>query len=643
MFPGTLPFVRKNAILSLLICLLLATLSLSMFNWWSAERGDAYHRWVRQQLADRFAITGGEWLFFHDESELMAHLTIDVTNQQMIAADNMPFTQAVEIEIAEMPQFLWSEGMWVNTQRPVQAGDTVLLTFWTRSKAAQVGTGMVSVAFEEKETWQKSLHWSAEPGAEWQQHFLPFTVEEDNEAAFAHLSFQFGAQLQTLQIGGIAAINYGDTYTVTALPIDDISTYDGRDLTADWRTDAAARIAEHRMGDLAIAVVDPDGVAVAGAAVAVQMQRHAFEWGTAVKVREINGDWENAAVYRQKLLDVTGRGRTFNMAVPENALKWTNWELNSGWWNRDETADAINWLVDHDMTVHGHNVIWGNWAHLPDDMRQNQTDVAYNSGRVDGRITEMLTDPRLAPIASWDILNEGRDTDVLPAIFSLDPRYPTGKEQYADWFALANATAPDKKHYINDFSILSVGGLMVSSQVGYQQIIEQLVAADVRVDGVGMQAHMFYPLAGPERVYAILDQFAVYGIPLRITEFDMAVWDEQLAADYMRDFLTIVYSHPAVDSFVMWDFYDDTHWLNNAPLFRSDWTLKPAGDAYIDLVFDQWWTDEVGSTDDQGYYLTRAFAGQYLVTVTTADGREKTEQITLDPTGESIQIVLNDR
>lgn len=609
----------------------------------SAEQGgDMYHQWIRQQLETQFSIVGGSWLFFHDENELINHLTIDVRHKKIVAIEEMPFTQAIEIEIKEMPQFLWSQGMWVNAQRPVEAGDTILLTFWTRSKAAQIGTGMVSVAFEQKKTWEKSLHWSIEPDVEWKQHYIPFTINDNDQITFDHLSFQFGAQLQTVQIAGITAINYGTQYTATELPIDDINTYDGRDPSAVWRFDAAERIDQHRMNELTIHVVDDVGMPLNEVAVSVEMQRHAFEWGTAVKTREINGDWHNAKVYRDKVRDLAGKGRSFNMAVPENALKWTNWEHNKGWWYQDKTANAIDWLVDNNLNVHGHNIIWGNWAHLPHDMREHQANPTHNEARINGRITGILTDPRLSSIASWDLLNEGRDTDVLPAIFSLDPRYPTGTEQYADWFTLAKKTAPDKKQYINDFSILSTGGLMVSSQVGYHQLIEALLAADVQIDGIGMQAHMFYPLTAPERVYAILDQFAVYDIPLRITEFDIAVWDEQLAGDYMRDFMTIVYSHPAVNSFVIWDFYDDTHWLNNAPLYRSDWTLKPAGNEYIDLVFDQWWTDETGRTDEQGFYHTRAFMGDYFITVTNNNGDTITQKIVLDKTAKVQQIIMND-
>eukprot|EP00035_Acanthoeca_spectabilis_P029234 m.473756 g.473756 ORF g.473756 m.473756 type:complete len:90 (-) comp34939_c0_seq1:188-457(-) len=43
-----------------------------------------------------------------------------------------------------------------------------------------------------------------------------------------------------------------------------------------------------------------------------------------------------------------------------------------------------------------------------------------------------------------------------------------------------------------------------------------------------------------------------------------------------RDFLTTAFASPAVDRILMWGFDDGTHWLKSAPLFRADWTAKPA-------------------------------------------------------------------
>ena len=50
----------------------------------------------------------------------------------------------------------------------------------------------------------------------------------------------------------------------------------------------------------------------------------------------------------------------------------------------------------------------------------------------------------------------------------------------------------------------------------------------------------------------------------------------------------------------MWGFWDGAHWKNNAPLYRRDWSLKPAGAAYRDLVLKTWRTDASGKTGADG-------------------------------------------
>lgn len=88
-----------------------------------------------------------------------------------------------------------------------------------------------------------------------------------------------------------------------------------------------------------------------------------------------------------------------------------------------------------------------------------------------------------------------------------------------------------------------------------------------------------------------------------------------MQADFTRDMIIAAYSHPSYSGFLMWGFYDGAHWLKNAPLFREDWTLKPSGAAYIDLVYNQLWTNEDAVTDAKGTSTVRGYQGEYIVTV----------------------------
>lgn len=83
----------------------------------------------------------------------------------------------------------------------------------------------------------------------------------------------------------------------------------------------------------------------------------------------------------------------------------------------------------------------------------------------------------------------------------------------------------------------------------------------------------------------------------------------------MRDFMTAVFAHTAMEEFIMWGFWEGAHWIPRGALINEDWQPKPAFSVWQDLVYDQWWTDETLTTDPSGTARIRAFLGEYRITV----------------------------
>lgn len=84
-------------------------------------------------------------------------------------------------------------------------------------------------------------------------------------------------------------------------------------------------------------------------------------------------------------------------------------------------------------------------------------------------------------------------------------------------------------------------------------------------------------------------------------------WAEDEKAEFFHEFLKTVFSHPAVDDFLVWGFWDARHWMDDAAFFTEDWEEKPAIGEYRSLVFDERWTDESGTTDGEGDSRRLAF------------------------------------
>jgi hypothetical protein len=98
-------------------------------------------------------------------------------------------------------------------------------------------------------------------------------------------------------------------------------------------------------------------------------------------------------------------------------------------------------------------------------------------------------------------------------------------------------------------------------------------------------------------------------------------------------------SHPKVDGILMWGFWEKRHWKPNAALVRKDWSLKPNGQAWMDLVHRQWTTNEQGKSDPDGAFKVRGFLGEYEITVTSGD-KTKTVKAALPKEGATVTVTL---
>lgn len=114
----------------------------------------------------------------------------------------------------------------------------------------------------------------------------------------------------------------------------------------------------------------------------------------------------------------------------------------------------------------------------------------------------------------------------------------------------------------------------------------------------------------------------------------------QLQADYTRDFMTAMFSHPAVEGIIMWGFWEGRHWFPSAALYRMDWSIKPNGQIWEDLVFKKWWTDIKCVTDRNGEYRTQGFLGDYEIEVHYKD-EVKLIPITLSKEGRRVEVIID--
>lgn len=462
-----------------------------------------------------------------------------------------------------------------------------------------------------------------------------------------------GNGFNSLDLGSIATWQVVGTYSTPSpfdisfdriLVSDTVAAppaYPGAEPDALWRTEAATRIANHRMADLQVHVRDAAGISVPNAEIAVRMKRHEFGFGTAVRSKNLIDPGANNDIYRDTLKQL------FNTSVLENALKWKPWAGEFGPnWSQARTRQAVDWLNAENIELRGHNLVWPGYSNLPNVVQTRLEDFVNNGTPLTSAQqaqVRALVELHIADIAgefegdiaAWDVVNEPRSNrDIMDAL-------PEGESVMVDWFNAARNADINAKLYLNDFDIIAGGGVDTFNQQDYFDRAEFLVNAGAPIDGLGFQSHFVEgALTGPEQVWEILDRFDTLGLEMQITEFDFETMNEQLQADYTRDFMTAAFAHEGIDDFLTWGFWEGEHWRPDAAMYRQDWSIKPNGQAYIDLVFDEWWTDEDLVSTAVGLAETRGFKGEYEITV-TYNGEQVTVPAVLSDDGLTLDIVLN--
>ncbi len=577
---------------------------------------DAYHSALQTELQQQYNLPAGSWLLNDSEQ---ANLNGDYWYGDMLAenqpATGLPFSRKVHIRVNSAGDNPWDAGYGLQNVQPVASGSACLLVVWLR---AEQGNGQLSLFVENSSTYEKEVYLTFNPTAEWTQYLVPFDANQAYPVGGLTVGLHLAWMPQTVEIGGLTVLSYGPGLAIDDLPNQtNNDKYGGWQPDAPWRAEAAHRIERIRKAGLTVKVEDADGNPVPDASVEVKMLKHEFAFGSAVVSRLFAGNNGHNPTYESKLLDLDGRGHGFNWVVFENALKWPGWEQN---WitSKDRTAYAVQWLRDHDIQVRGHNLVWPGWSNMPPDIRDNQNNPEYIKERIFGHIEEITTYPGIAGnIAEWDVLNEITTNRDLENALQGHPGYPTGREIYPEIFAKLAEVDPHTKTYLNDYVTISQGNTGGGLYDLKKQFAQEIIDAGVQLDGVGFQGHIGGFPTSIYDVYDILEDFyQTFGTTAKITEYDTnEAVDDELAAKYLRDFLTIVFSHESVDGFLMWGFWDGAHWRGNAPLFNEDWTIKPAGEIFIDLVYDQWWTEESGFTNANGEFSLRGFKGSYEIRI----------------------------
>lgn len=586
---------------------------------------------------------GHDLLLFAEDSDIQFNSANVKAKAAWMPVQKMPFSQLYRIDSDTRFSDRKNMQVQVPITETIHKDDVVLLSFWMRRPGAGGQPNNVYMAINADETVSE-YQYNLSAYREWKQHVRAFKSQRDFDATKGHVHIDLGEAGKVVEIADLRLVNYGSDYAIETLPRSTVN-YRGREKDAAWRKEAIERIEKIRKGDIEITVVDAQGKPIPDAKVTVAMQRHAFGFGNTVNSEVLGADqsdfpinpkkkikvtWEEAQKYRQVVK------KYFDRVTFESELRPHNWQQLHGTNRRSVRMKSIlmdktvPWLLKNGLTARGHYIAWA-----PMDFNAFEKQFVGKPDEHRKWLWDHMNDVFPATngfVTEWDTINHiigwGKHT--------YEVEYG-GPEIYAEIMAEARRLAPDATHAINEGKVLPDG----YKREPYKKIIRFLNEQEQAPDVVGFMGHFgLMSLTPPEELLQVYDEFAEIAPRLQLSEFDVEAGDDdELQADYYRDVMIASFSHPNFTAIVQWGFWEKMHWKPAAALWREDWTLKPAGEVFVDLVANQWWTDEVVRTDSNGQCQVRGFLGDYNVTVETDEATQKVSVVaTIDGTNVRVQI-----
>ena len=212
----------------------------------------------------------------------------------------------------------------------------------------------------------------------------------------------------------------------------------------------------------------------------------------------------------------------FNSITAERTMKWGELAQEVGVYDFSEADGLVDFAAQKGLRLRGHTLVWGKFpgSGHPANLSELMDGATDPESLMRAILTEHITTvmSRYAGrVESWDVVNEPMNF----ASAGLEPNLflrSMGPEYIAEAFRAAHEADPEARLFLNEFFLDYAG----AKSDDFLNLLSDLVAAGVPIDGVGIQAHVQISVPDEADFRLFLQAIADLGLAVELTEVDVA-------------------------------------------------------------------------------------------------------------------------
>ncbi|MCY7420961.1 MAG: endo-1,4-beta-xylanase [Chitinophagaceae bacterium] len=282
----------------------------------------------------------------------------------------------------------------------------------------------------------------------------------------------------------------------------------------------------------------------------------------------------------------------FNSLTAENAMKMGLVHPGEEVYNWSGADSIATFAKQNNLKLRGHNLCRHNqtptWLFKDATGKQVSKEVLLK--RLKDHITTVVSRYK-GTIFAWDVVNEAISDKKDEYLRHSEWFNICGEEYIAKAFEYAHEADPNALLFYNDYNEIDP----IKRDKIYK-LVKGLKDAGVPIHGVGLQAHWAINEPNKEALVNMLEQFALPGLKVQITELDISVYPkehnargarqvdtdtlltnekEQLQIEkYKMCFKVFRKYRKMISGVTFWNIPDRSSWLDNFPVRnRKDYPL----------------------------------------------------------------------